>query len=71
MKKLKIFIKVTFAGGILFLIPVVAMAIVVAKTIGVLRHLSAVIAEKIPYSHVAGIGVITLISILLLLILCF
>ena len=69
--KLTRFVRITIAGGILFLIPVVVIIIVLAKAFTLLRGFSKLIADKIHFTQVAGIGATTLISIVLLLLICF
>jgi uncharacterized membrane protein len=71
MKKLGNFIRITIAGGILFLIPVGAIVFIMAKTISFLYRLSKPITSKLPFDNVAGVGVNTLMSIILLLLICF
>jgi uncharacterized membrane protein len=65
------FIRITIAGGILFLIPVGAMVFIMAKTISFLYNLSKPITARLPFKNVAGVGVNTLMSIILLLLICF
>ena len=65
------FIRITIAGGILFLIPVVAIVFIMAKTINFLYGLSKPITARLPFKNVAGVGVNTLMSIILLLLICF
>jgi len=71
MQKLLNFIKVTIAGGILFLIPVVAIIFIVGRAFGLLQNIARPIAKALPFTRVAGVGVLTLISIILLLVVCF
>lgn len=71
MKQLLRFIKITIAGGILFLIPTVVVLVVITKAMRGLRTVAAPLAEKFPISKVAGIGLITVISFVLLMIVCF
>lgn len=71
MNKLVNFIRATIAGGVLFLIPMIVLIAVVSKAINLLQHVARPLAERFPFTQVAGVGVITLISILLLLLLCF
>jgi uncharacterized membrane protein len=65
------FIRVTIAGGMLFLIPVVAIVFIMAKAINFLYIISKPITAKLPFKNVAGVGVNTLMSIILLLLICF
>lgn len=69
--KLGNFIRITIAGGILFLIPIGAIIFILAKTINFLYDLSRPITARLPFRNVAGVGVNTLMSIILLLLVCF
>jgi Uncharacterized conserved protein len=71
MKKLATFIKVTIAGGILFLIPLGVLIIILSKIFNLLQPVSAALARRLPFSNIAGIGIATLITILLLFVICF
>ena len=70
-RKFANFVRITIAGGMLFLIPVGAMIFILAKTIGFLYRLSQPITARLPFKNVAGVGVNTLMSIILLLLTCF
>ena len=65
------FLRITIAGGILFLIPVGAIIFIMAKTVSFLYNLSKPITARLPFKNVAGVGVNTLMSIVLLLLVCF
>ena len=69
--KLTNFLRITIAGGVLFLIPVCAIIFIMAKTVNFLYVLSRPITAKLPFKNVAGVGVNTLMSIILLLLACF
>lgn len=71
MTKLISFVRATIAGGILFLIPVVAVIFILAKAFSILRNISKPIAAKLPFTNIAGIGDDTIITIVLLLLICF
>ena len=71
MRKLTDFFRITIAGGILFLIPVGAMIFILAKTINFLYNLARPITARLPFRNVAGLGVNTLVSVILLLVICF
>ena len=71
MKKLIDFIRTTIVGGILVLIPIVVCIIILTKVFNFLQRLSDVIAKGLPFTNVAGVGISTLISIVLILIICF
>jgi uncharacterized membrane protein len=71
MKKLMAFIRTTIVGGILVLIPIVVCIIILTKVFNFLQRLSDVIAKGLPFTNVAGVGISTLISIVLILIICF
>jgi uncharacterized membrane protein len=65
------FFRITIAGGILFLIPVGVIIFIMAKTVNFLYDLSRPITARLPFRNVAGVGVNTLMSIILLLLICF
>jgi len=71
LRKLANFIRITIAGGILFLIPVGAIVFIMAKVITFLYNFSKPITARLPFRNVAGVGVNTLMSIILLLLVCF
>jgi uncharacterized membrane protein len=71
MRKLANFVKVTIAGGILFLVPVGAIVFVMAKLFDFLRSLASPIVQKFHFTRILGVGPTTLISIVLLLLACF
>jgi len=65
------FIRITIAGGILFLLPVGVIVFILAKTVNFLYDLSRPITARLPFRNVAGVGVNTLVSIILLVLICF
>ena len=71
MSKFLKFIRATIAGGMLFLIPVVAIIFILAKAFSILRNISKPIAATLPFTNVAGIADDTIITIILLLLICF
>ena len=70
-RKLINFIRITIAGGVLFLVPVGAIVFILAKAISFLHGFSKPITARLPFENVAGVGVNTLMSVILLLLLCF
>lgn len=71
MRKFVSYIRATIAGGLLFLIPMMVIIFVISKVFGLLGVLAKPIAAALPFSQVAGVGVGTLITIILLLLVCF
>jgi uncharacterized membrane protein len=71
MKKPIDFIKTTIVGGILVLIPIVVCIIILTKVFNFLQRFSDIIAKALPFTNVAGVGISTLISIVLILLICF
>ena len=70
MKKLTTFIKATIAGGILFLIPLGVVVLVLSKVFGVIEPFSEVLVKRWPITKVAGVGIASITSIILLLLIC-
>jgi uncharacterized membrane protein len=71
MIRLQQFIKATIIGGLLFLIPVMVLLFTLAKAFEVLGKLVKPMANEFHYTHLAGISLVTLLSILVLLFICF
>ena len=71
MKHPMSFIKTTIVGGLLVLIPVVVTIFILSKLFDFLQRFSNIIAKMLPFTNVAGVGITTLISIILILIICF
>ena len=71
MNRLFRFIRLTLSGGLLLLLPLAALAWLGAKALTVMHRISEPIAHLFSFTKIAGIGVKTLISIFLLLLICF
>src|SRR5437762_12956361 len=71
MGKLLSYVRATIAGGLLFLMPLMVIIFVISKVFGLLRVLAKPLAAALPFTQLAGVGVITLITIILLLLVCF
>jgi len=70
MKSFYRFIRATFTGGILFLLPMVLLFIIFGKAFEILHKISAPIAEKLP-DQIFGFDGSMLLAILLLIVVCF
>jgi uncharacterized membrane protein len=71
MSKLGKFIKTTLVGGMLFLLPLMVLILVVGKAIELLSSVLGPLAEKVHFGAVLGVSMASLVTILLLLIICF
>jgi uncharacterized membrane protein len=71
MNKLVTYVKTTLIGGILVLIPVGVTIFILSKLFNFLERFSDILAKHLPFTNVAGIGIKTLISIFLVLLICF
>jgi uncharacterized membrane protein len=71
MYKLLKYIRITIAGGLLFMIPVVVAIIIISKAIALLYPISKPLAEKLPFKVLGGMGIASILSILFLLLICF
>lgn len=67
MNSLKSFLKSTLVGGLMFLVPVVLVLIVLSKALQLAGKVAKPLAAALPLSHVGGIGVATLLAIVILL----
>lgn len=70
MKKVISFIKVTILGGILLLLPLFVLVMALAKAISMVHEVTTSVAHEVPFK-VPGIGVATLLTTIIILLLCF
>ncbi len=71
MKRVLEFLKTTIAGGFFVILPIVLVVMVIDETIGLLAALVDPIAQQLPIDEVGGIAVSRILSLLLILALCF
>lgn len=65
------FLKSTFVGGVLVLLPIAAVAYLVAETLGVATRVLAPIASRLPVGKIGGVSVAYLAAAVGLVLLCF
>lgn len=65
------FLKTTLLGGVLFLVPLVVLAVVLAKAIEIMLLVAEPVDQMIPTDTVGGVAVVNLIAILAILAACF
>ena len=63
--------KTTVIGGIIFLIPLIILVIIMEKALGIMTVLSKPLSVLIPIESIAGIAVVDLITVAIIIILCF
>jgi uncharacterized membrane protein len=71
MNRIRRLLRTTIAGGIVFLVPIVVAAIVLGKALSVARKLVDPLAAHLPFESVIGLQMPILLSIVLIVILCF
>jgi len=71
MKSFLRFIKATIIGGVIFLIPVIVLITVIGKAIQISLKLSEAISKFVPVENIFGLAITHLISVLLIVIICF
>jgi len=71
VNSIKTFLKTTLVGGLLFLVPVVLLIVVLRHALTFAGKVAAPIAATFPVTQVAGIGVVTLVAALVLLLIAF
>jgi uncharacterized membrane protein len=71
MSAFKKFVKTTLVGGIMFLVPVALVAVVLRHAMQFAMKAAAPIAAAFPRAEIVGIGVITLVAALILLLIAF
>jgi len=65
------FVKTTLVGGLVFLVPLVLLALLGGKAMGLLRRLSQPLAGHLPVDAIAGVLLADALTILVLLLACF
>jgi uncharacterized membrane protein len=65
------FIKATFVGGIFFLLPITILIFLLGKAFRIARDIITPIASDLPISKIAGIETARLLTIVILILLCF
>jgi uncharacterized membrane protein len=71
MNALKQFVKTTLVGGMMFLVPVALIIVVLRHAMQFAMKAAAPIAAAFPRTEIVGIGVITLVAVLILLLIAF
>ncbi len=71
MSGLKEFLKTTIIGGALFLVPVVLLIFVLSQAMAMVEKIAGPIAEAWPGEEILGVGVVTIVSALVLLVISF
>lgn len=70
MRTLTQFVRTTVIGGLIFLVPLVLLIVIVEKALSIAKPLIAPVARYFPDTPVFGITVGTLITVVVLLLLC-
>jgi uncharacterized membrane protein len=65
------FIRTTIVGGIIFLIPLVFVAVVLGKAFSLMLVVARPVGKLIPIESVAGIALVNLIAVVAMLVFCF
>jgi uncharacterized membrane protein len=65
------FVKTTLVGGLMFLVPVVLVAVALRHALQFAGKIAKPLAAVLPVSHVGGVAVATLIAIAILLVIAF
>ena len=71
MNGLAQFLKTTIVGGIVFLVPLVAIIYVIGKALQLSRTFAEPIAAFLPVDRVGGIALANLVAIIAIVLLCF
>ncbi len=71
MKSRVKFLKTTAIGGIFFLVPLVIVAVILAKAIGTMMLVVQPLADWIPIDSVGGVALANVIAVAVLLAICF
>ncbi len=65
------FLKTTILGGLIFLVPMVALGLILGKAIGIMLVIAEPMANFIPLDAIGGVALANLIAAAIVLLLCF
>ena len=65
------FLKTTIIGGLLFLVPVVAVVMIVGKALSVMQAVAEPVAEVLPIDSLGGVAIVNVIAAVVVLLLSF
>jgi len=65
------FFKATIVGGLLFMVPLILMVVVLQKGLGLVRKIVVPLAKYFPERTFLGVGMTTILSIAVIVLLCF
>jgi len=71
MHTLKDFFKTTIVGGLMFLVPVVLILVVLGHALRLAAKVAKPIAEQLQLEHLVGVGAVTVVAALVLVIISF
>jgi len=67
---MKKFVVTAAIGGMLFLVPLVFVVLIFGKAFQIMTRLAEPISKLLPVDHIAGIGLINVVAVLLILLIC-
>lgn len=67
---MKRFLFTTALGGVLFLVPMVFVALILAKALQIMTMVAQPMEKLVPIDSIAGIGIINIMAVLLMLLVC-
>jgi uncharacterized membrane protein len=65
------FIKTTLIGGLLFLVPIVALVLVVNKALDLMLKVAEPVADFLPIDTLAGVAIVNVVAAAIVVIICF
>lgn len=65
------FVKTTITGGLVFLVPVVALVVVLIKVFEVMLAIADPMADVLPIDSIGGVAIANIIAVLFILLICF
>lgn len=65
------FLKTTIIGGLLFLVPVVAVVMVVGKALNLMKTVAEPAAKVLPIDSLGGVAIVNVIAAVIVLLVCF
>ena len=65
------FLKTTIVGGLLFLVPVVAVVLIIGKALSFMEAVAEPVAEVLPIDSVGGVAIVNVVAAVIILLISF
>lgn len=67
---MKNFLRTTLIGGVVFLVPLVVVALILGKAFNIMKLVAAPVERMLPFDAIGGVGLINIIALIVMLLCC-